>query len=142
GLMLLGDEDTGGPAESDPDAVQLVREFMATEKPVAAIGTGARLLIAADAVAGRTLTSAVELASEIHHAGGEWVDRAAELDHPLFASRSPADLPAFTDRVVQEFSRYAEQQYADELSEQSFPGSDPPPGPSAIGGKGAEKKRQ
>ena len=135
GLVLLG--ACAGDGETEPDAVQLVREFVSTDKPVGALGTAARLLIAADVVAGRTLTSSVELAGEIHRAGGDWVDRPVEVDATLITGRSPADLPVFADRLVREFSQAIEERKADQLSEQSFPASDPPPGPSSIGGGGA-----
>jgi putative intracellular protease/amidase len=131
GLVLLGTcvGHQASDAEPSSGAVEFVRQFMATDKPVGALGSGARLLVAADAVAGRTLTSSVDLAGDIHRAGGDWVDRPVEVDDTLITGRSSADMPMFTDRVVREFSQFVEQRQADQLSEQSFPASDPPPGP-------------
>jgi protease I len=118
-------------------AVQFVREFMAADKPVAAIGHGAGLLVEADAVAGRTLTSWPDLKTDIVNAGGKWVDEPVCVDGDLITSRKPADIPAFTSRLLREFSTQITERVVDLTSEQSFPASDPPPGPAAIGGAGA-----
>jgi protease I len=139
-MVLMGTCASADAHESDEAAVQFVREFVASDKPVGAIGNGARLLIAADAVGGRRLTSSLELAGEVHQAGGEWVDQAVEVDESLVTGRSSADLPVFTDRLVREFSRAIEQRQTDQLSEQSFPASDPPPSPISGMGKAREEE--
>lgn len=134
----------GGVANPDalrmePKAVQFVREFMAADKPVAAICHGAWLLVEADAVAGRKLTSWPSLRTDIKNAGGEWVDEAVVVDGDLITSRKPEDIPAFNKRILAEFSTQIVEREVDRLSEQSFPASDPPPGPASIGGTGASK---
>jgi protease I len=118
-------------------AVQFVREFMAADKPVAAICHGPWLLVEADAVAGRKLTSWPSLKTDISNAGGEWVDEAVCVDGDLITSRKPDDIPAFNKRILAEFSSQISEREVDRMSEQSFPASDPPPGPAAIGGTGA-----
>jgi protease I len=132
----------GGVASSDalrkePKAVQFVREFMAADKPVAAICHGAWLLVEADTVAGRKLTSSPSLKTDIQNAGGEWVDEAVCVDGDLITSRKPADIPAFNKRLLAEFATQISDREVDRTSEQSFPASDPPPGPASIGGTGA-----
>jgi protease I len=117
--------------------VQLVREFMAADKPVAAICHGPWLLVEADAVAGRKLTSWPSLKTDIENAGGEWVDEPVCVDGDLITSRKPEDIPAFNKRILAEFSAQITDREVDRTSEQSFPASDPPPGPAAIGGTGA-----
>jgi len=144
GLVLLGTCAGHHASDVEPSsgAVEFVRQFMATDKPVGALGNGARLLLAADAVAGRTLTSSIDLAGDIHRAGGDWVDRPVEVDDTLITGRSSADMPMFTDRVVREFSQFVEQRQADQLSEQSFPASDPPPGPVSGTASAHEAERR
>jgi protease I len=132
----------GGVANPDrlrmnEKAVQFVREFMLSEKPVAAICHGAWMLVEADAVAGRRLTSWPSLKTDIRNAGGEWVDEEVTVDHRLVTSRRPSDIPAFSAAIIREFANGLEDARVDELSEQSFPASDPPPSPTAIGGDGA-----
>jgi protease I len=85
---------------ANADAVKLVREFMEADKPVAAICHGPRLLIEADAVQGRTLTSHEEIADEVREAGGSWVNRAVQVDQKLLTGRKPEDLPAFCANLV------------------------------------------
>src|SRR5688572_23870049 len=132
----------GGVANPDalrmvPAAVQFVREFMLSEKPVAAICHGPWLLVEAGAVSGRTLTSWPSIKTDIRNAGGEWVDQPVAIDDRLITSRKPSDIPAFSAAIVKQFANRIDEARVDELSEQSFPASDPPPGPSSIGGEGA-----
>jgi protease I len=139
-LYLPGGSANAEALRKDKGAVQLVREFMAADKPVAAICHGAALLVEADVVAGRTLTSSPSLKAEIEKAGGEWVDEPVRVDERLVTSRKPADIPVFNQRVVTEFTTSINERVVDqELSGQSFPASDPPPGPAAIGGTGASQ---
>jgi protease I len=136
-LYLPGGVANPDALRMDKKAVQLVREFMAADKPVAAICHGAWLLVEADAVAGRKLTSWPSLKTDIENAGGEWVDEPVCVDGDLITSRKPEDIPAFTKRILAEFSSQISDREVDRTSEQSFPASDPPPGPAAIGGTGA-----
>ena len=129
----------GGVANPDalrmvPAAVQFVREFMLSEKPVAAICHGPWLLVEAGAVSGRTLTSWPSIKTDIRNAGGNWVDQPVAIDDRLITSRKPSDIPAFSAAIVKQFANRIDEARIDELSEQSFPASDPPPGPSSIGG--------
>ena len=118
---------------ANPDAVKLVREFMEADKPVAAMCHGARLLIEADAVRGRTLTSHQEIADEVREAGGSWVNRAVQVDQKLLTGRKPEDLPAFCANLVSLLSSAIEERRLDKMVEQSFPASDPLPGPISLG---------
>jgi protease I len=118
---------------ADADAVKLVREFMEADKPVAAICHAPRILIEADAVKGRTLTSHEEIADEVRDAGGSWVDRAVQVDQKLLTGRKPEDLPAFCANLVSLLSSAIDERRLDKMVEQSFPASDPLPGPISIG---------
>ncbi len=139
-LLLPGGVANPDQLRTDERAVQFVREFMLAEKPVAAICHAPWMLVEANAVAGRTLTSWPSLQTDIRNAGGEWVDETVRIDDRLITSRKPADLPEFCAAIVREFaSAIAAEDRAQLVGEQSFPASDPPPGPSAIGGEGAAR---
>lgn len=131
-LFMPGGVANPDALRMDPRAVQFVREFMVSDKPVAAICHAAWLLVEADAVAGRTLTSWPSLQTDIRNAKGDWVDREVVVDEKLVTSRKPDDLPAFNAAIVKEFAHRIEEARVDQTSEQSFPASDPPPGPAAI----------
>ncbi len=136
-LLLPGGVANPDALRLEPAAVQFVREFMLADKPVAAICHGPWLLVEAAAVSGRTLTSWPSLKTDIRNAGGQWVDQPVTIDDRLITSRKPADIPAFSAAIVKQFASRIEEAKVDEMSEQSFPASDPPPGPSSIGGEGA-----
>ncbi|HKO15532.1 MAG TPA: type 1 glutamine amidotransferase domain-containing protein [Gemmatimonadaceae bacterium] len=136
-LYLPGGVISADALRGDERAVQFVREMMFAGRPVAVIGHGAWLLVEADAVAGRTLTSWPSLRTDLRHAGAHWVDEPVHVDDELISGRGPADIAAFNQRMIAELSNRLYQTRADELSEASFPASDPPPGPSALGGGGA-----
>ena len=136
-LLLPGGVANPDTLRMDQAAVQFVREFMLSEKPVAAICHGPWLLVEAGGVSGRTLTSWPSLKTDIRNAGGNWVDQPVAVDDRLITSRKPADIPAFSAAIVRQFANRIDEARADEMSEQSFPASDPPPGPSSIGGEGA-----
>jgi protease I len=62
-------------------------------------------LVEADVVRGRTLTSWPSVRTDIRNAGGNVVDEQVVTDQNLTSSRWPDDLPAFCERIVQEFAR-------------------------------------
>jgi protease I len=131
-LLLPGGVANPDALRTDDQAVQFVREFMAADKPVAAICHAPWLLVEADAVEGRTLTSWPSLRRDIENAGGKWVDEAVCIDGRLITSRKPEDIPQFNAAIVKCFGRSIDDRRVDQLSEASFPASDPPPGPAAI----------
>jgi protease I len=139
-LMLPGGVANPDRLRTDPRAVQFVKEFMLSEKPVAAICHAPWLLVEANAVAGRTLTSWPSLQTDIRNAGGDWVDKPVQEDERLITSRKPDDIRQFNEAMLRAFAGVAgTDAQVDVASEQSFPASDPPPGPSAIGGEGAAR---
>jgi protease I len=138
-LLLPGGVKNPDTLRTDQKAVQFVREFMLAEKPVAAICHGPWMLVEANAVSGRTLTSWPSLQTDIRNAGGQWTDQPVQLDDRLITSRKPADIPAFSAAIVKQFGNKIDERRVDELSEQSFPASDPPPSPSSSGGEGAAR---
>jgi protease I len=132
-LVIPGGFRNTEALRATPEAVELVRGFMEADKPVAAITYAPRLLIEANSVNGRTLTSHPEIADEIRAAGGSWVDKQAALDQRLLTSRKQEDLPAFCGNLVVLLSTAIDERRLDKMVEQTFPASDPLPGPISIG---------
>jgi protease I len=132
-LVLPGGVANPDKLRTNKDAVKFVREFMELDKPVAAICHGPWLLVEADAVRGRTITSWPSLETDVRNAGGAWVDKQVQLDQKLLTSRKPADLPAFCAQLVELLSTAIDERRLDKMVEQSFPASDPLPGPIALG---------
>jgi protease I len=128
-LVLPGGVKNPDRLRMNPKAVDLVRAFVGADKPVASICHGPWLLVEADAVAGRTLTSYPSLKTDIRNAGGEWVDKEVEVDQKLITSRVPDDLPAFCSKIVSVLASHIDERRLDRMVEQSFPASDPLPGP-------------
>jgi len=98
----------GGVANPDemrthPDAVSFVRDFFEQGKPVAVICHGPWMLVEADVVRGRRLTSWPSLRTDVRNAGGEWRDEPVVVDNGLVTSRKPDDLSAFCGKLVEEF---------------------------------------
>lgn len=81
-------------------AQQWVIHFMAANKLVAAICHAPWVLVSADVVRGRTLTSYFTIQDDIRNAGGMWVDQEVAVDHNLITSRKPDDLPAFYQAIL------------------------------------------
>ena len=85
---------------TDEGTVKLVQGLFGADKPVAAICHAGSLLIEADAVRGRTVTSWPSIRTDLTNAGAEWVDREVVEDRNLITSRNPDDLDAFTDAIL------------------------------------------
>ncbi len=111
GLVLPGGVANPDALRMDEDAVSFVRAFFDQHKPVAAICHGPWLLVEADVVSGRTVTSWPSLQTDIRNAGGTWVDEEVVVDEGLVTSRKPDDLEAFCGKVVEELAegRHAAQ---------------------------------
>jgi len=81
-----------------------VREFVDAGKPIAAICHGPWTLIEADGVRGRKMTSWPSLRSDLTNAGANWVDQEVIVDKGLVTSRKPDDIPAFNQKMIEEFA--------------------------------------
>jgi deglycase len=88
----------------DEGAVDFVREFFESGKPVAAICHGPWTLVEAGVVRGRRITSFPSLRTDLRNAGADVVDEEVVVDEGLVSSRSPDDLPAFCEKIVEEFA--------------------------------------
>lgn len=88
----------------EPKAIEFVRSFVDADKPIAAICHGPWTLINAQGVKGKRMTSWPSLQTDLKNAGAEWVDQEVVVDGGLVTSRKPDDLPAFCDKMIEEFA--------------------------------------
>lgn len=109
GLVLPGGQMNPDVLRMDDDAVAFVRAFLDAGKPVAAICHAPWLLVEADAVRGRMVTSWPSVSTDLTNAGAEWVDREVVLCEngagPLVTSRKPDDLDAFNAKTIEVLAR-------------------------------------
>jgi protease I len=103
GLLLPGGVMNPDKLRLESKAVEFVRAFFTAGKPVAAICHGPQLLIEADVVRGRKLTSYPSIKRDLINAGAEWVDERVVVDNGLVTSRKPDDIPVFNDKMIEEF---------------------------------------
>jgi protease I len=85
-------------------ALQFVRAFFESGKPIAAICHGPWTLIDAGVVEGRTMTSYPSIQTDLKNAGAKWVDKEVVVDNGLVTSRKPDDIPAFNGKMIEEIS--------------------------------------
>jgi protease I len=99
-LVLPGGTVNPDKLRLDADAVAFVHDFVESGKPVAAICHGPWTLLEAGVLKGRTVTSYPSIRTDLRNAGATVVDEEVCVDGNLITSRSPADLPAFCDELV------------------------------------------
>jgi len=103
-LLLPGGTVNPDKLRMDQRAVGFVRDFFNSGKPVAAICHGPWTLVEAGVLPGRRITSFPSLRTDLRNAGADVVDEQVVVDDGLVSSRSPDDLPAFCDKIVEEFA--------------------------------------
>ena len=109
-LVLPGGVMNPDKLRQDQTAVSFVRSFFEAGKPVAAICHGPWMLVEADVVRGRHVTSWPSLKTDLRNAGAQWTDEQVVVDNGLITSRKPADLPAFNRKLIEEIQEGIHQQ--------------------------------
>ncbi len=104
GLMIPGGMMNPDELRSNPAALKFVRHFFEKGKPVAAICHAPWVLIDAGVAKGRTLTSWPAIQTDVRNAGATWVDEEVVVDNGLVTSRKPDDIPAFNEKMIEEFA--------------------------------------
>jgi protease I len=103
-LMLPGGVGNPDTLRMHENAVEFVRSFFEAGKPVGAICHAPWMLVEADVVRGRPVTSWPSLKTDIRNAGGKWEDKEVIVDDGLVTSRKPDDIPAFSEKIIEEFA--------------------------------------
>jgi protease I len=99
-LVLPGGQINPDVLRMNDKAVELVRSFAQSGKPVAAICHGPWLLVEAGVVEGRTVTSWPSIRTDLRNAGANVVDQEVVQDGNIITSRKPDDIPAFAKAVI------------------------------------------
>ncbi len=103
-LMIPGGLLNPDGLRVDQRALEFVRHFFRERKPVAVICHGPQVLIDADLVRGRKMTSWPAIQADLRNAGARWVDEEVVVDNGLVSSRKPDDIPAFNRKMIEEFA--------------------------------------
>jgi protease I len=99
-LVLPGGQINPDKLRIDQDAVNFVKHFVATGKTTAAICHGPWVLIEADVVRGKTMTSWPSVHTDLKNAGAHWIDQEVVVDGQFITSRKPEDIPAFCREIM------------------------------------------
>ena len=104
GLLIPGGVINPDKLRVNQDALSFVRQFFTAGKPVAAICHGPQVLIDAEVVEGRKITSVGAIKNDLINAKALWEDSEVVTDQGLVTSRTPDDLPAFNKKIVEEYA--------------------------------------
>lgn len=100
-LLLPGGVGNPDQLRMDERAIELIRRFADSGKPVAAICHGPWLLVEADLLRGRRATAWKSIRTDLRNAGATVVDQPAVIDGNIITSRKPDDVPAFTGALIE-----------------------------------------
>lgn len=103
-LVLPGGVINPDQLRTNQAALEFIQQFFQQQKPVGAICHGPQLLINAEVVQGRQMTSVQNISKDLINAGAQWTDNEVVVDAGLITSRTPADLPAFNAKLVEEIN--------------------------------------
>lgn len=101
-LMIPGGVMNPDKLRMNERAVDFVRQFFVQGKPVGAICHGPWMLVEADVVRDRAVTSWPSLRRDLQNAGARWEDAECVVDKGLVTSRKPEDIPAFNRKLIEE----------------------------------------
>lgn len=111
-LLIPGGLMSPDELRANKKAIELVKAFYKSGKPIFAICHGPWLLIEAGIVTGKNITSYPNIKTDITNAGGNWVDKEVVTEEGVVTSRSPDDIPAFNDKIIEELAEGLHQRHA------------------------------
>ncbi|NJC41208.1 protease I [Brevundimonas alba] len=120
-LLLPGGVANPDQLRGREEAVSFVRAFFDAGKPVAAICHAPWLLVEAGVADGRTMTGYSTIRTDLKNAGATVVDEAVVVDDGLVTSRNPDDIPAFCEKMIEEFAEGRHRGQAQAAAESSRP---------------------
>src|SRR4051812_42488868 len=99
---------------TNENAVQFVRDFFESGKPMGVICHGPWTLVESDVVGGRRMALWPSQETDLRNAGADWVDEQVFVDDGLVSSRKPDDIPAFAAKLIEEIreGRHTDRQTA------------------------------
>jgi protease I len=103
-LLLPGGVMNPDKLRQHPEAIEFIRQFVNSGKPIGAICHGPWTLIEAGAVKGRRMTSYPSIKTDLINAGANWVDEEVVVDNGIVTSRKPSDIPAFNRKLIEEIA--------------------------------------
>jgi protease I len=109
GVLLPGGVANPDNLRADENVITFLQDFAKTGKPIGAICHAPWTLAEADLVRDRTLTSYPSIRTDLRNAGANVVDEEVVVDQGLVTSRNPDDLPAFCDKIVEEYAEGAHE---------------------------------
>ena len=101
-LVLPGGQINPDLLRAEESAVAFVRDFFNSGKTLAAICHAPWLLVEADVLKDRQVTSYKSIRTDVENAGGIWSDQPVVTDEALITSRNPGDLEAFCAKIIEE----------------------------------------
>ena len=103
-LMIPGGVINPDQMRRHLEYIHFAQHFLETGKPLAAICHAPQLLIETGMISGRQLTSFPSIKTDLINAGAQWEDKEVVSDNGLITSRSPEDLEAFNEKMIEEIS--------------------------------------
>jgi protease I len=101
-VVLPGGQINPDLLRIEPKALKFIKDIFDAKKIVAAVCHGPWLLIETGIAKGRKMTSYRSIKTDIANAGARWEDSEVVVDQGVITSRNPADLEAFSAKIIEE----------------------------------------